>query len=348
MSFWKQFSGKEKPLARKNVAKRDVDKLSKLLTEILSLDELHALCINLSVSFETLPGNSKSAKARELVLYFTRLPYTLDEFIQTCSQMHPDIPWHDPDSIEIQRPNKDKRMLMAQLLNYCFNVNELRALCLDLTINYDNLSGTSKRGKVLDLLGYFSRYPRNLDQVSQACSKLRPQAPWDAHQITRYEPYSRNTLVSLWQALLKYYDDEEAWTLGENLKVNYKYMPRLDQGGTARELVLYLARRERLNELVEVCTKQFPDFPWQETLNLQDIQKNEEDIPEHIEPMRLRQNLSSFSEVNLRDICFEMGIDYDNIAGSNQVGELVSLCERQGRIPELILRSRQTHPNLQW
>lgn len=325
----------------------EVAKLSRLLTNVLSLAQLRDLCSILDVRFEYLPGDSKAAKAEELVLYFTHPPRSLDQFIQTCSQLYPDIPWDDPDSIESQSPNTD-RVTMLKLINYCFNVNELRDLCLDLAINYDNLPGANKQGKVIDLVAHYSRFPRNLDQLRQACTKLRPNAPWESEKITKYEPYSRSALVKLRWMLEERFDDAEVRKLGEDLGVNYKYFPRLDERGTAREIISYLARRERLHELVETCTHQFPDVPWQETLDLSEEQQSDEKVPEPIESISLRQNLSSFSEDNLRDICFEMGIDYDNIAGLNQVGELISYCKRRGRIPELVVISRRLHPDIQW
>lgn len=328
--------------------KDEVAKMSKLLTNVFSLAELRNLCFDIGVEYDWLPGDSKAAKAEELVLYFTRSPRSLDEFIQSCSQLHPDIPWDNPDSIESQPPNRARARSILQLINYCFNVNELRDLCLNLGINYDDLPGANKRGKILELVKHYSRFPRNLDQLKQACAKLRPNAPWDTQKITKYEPYNRRALLNLRWALLEHLDEKGVQKLGDKLRVDYKIMPRLDEGGTARELVLYLARRERLDELVEACAYQFPEFAWQEVFDLSEEQRSDEEMHEPVEAMRLRQNLSSFSENNLRDICFEMGIDYDNIAGLNQVGELVSYCDRQERISELVTISKRLHPELHW
>jgi hypothetical protein len=48
---------------------------------------------------------------------------------------------------------------------------------------------------------------------------------------------------------------------------------------------------------------------------------------------------SSFSPDELRDLCFEMGIDYDALPGegkSARARELVAYCQRHGRLPELV------------
>jgi hypothetical protein len=134
-------------------------KLSRLLTNVFSLDELHDLCLKLNVNYDTVPGETKAAKATSLVLYCTRPPRSIDEFIQACSRIHPDIPWDDPDSIESKSPSADRRMSLYRIINYCFNANELRDLCFDLGIDYEDLPRAQKSARVRELVSYYSRYP---------------------------------------------------------------------------------------------------------------------------------------------------------------------------------------------
>jgi hypothetical protein len=53
-----------------------------------------------------------------------------------------------------------------------------------------------------------------------------------------------------------------------------------------------------------------------------------------------------FNDDELRDLCFELGIDYESLTGSGKSAkarELVSFCERHGRFADLEQVSRQLH-----
>lgn len=68
--------------------------------------------------------------------------------------------------------------------------------------------------------------------------------------------------------------------------------------------------------------------------------------------VKLKQNLSAaFSDAELREICFDLGIDYDEIQRENKrefVVELIMHFERRGRLSELVNACRQLRPNLSW
>jgi hypothetical protein len=58
-----------------------------------------------------------------------------------------------------------------------------------------------------------------------------------------------------------------------------------------------------------------------------------------------------FSEDDLRDLCFEMSIDYDNLPGSgkrNKARELVLYCEHRNITADLIARCREQRPHADW
>lgn len=67
---------------------------------------------------------------------------------------------------------------------------------------------------------------------------------------------------------------------------------------------------------------------------------------------QLRERLDhSFDEEELRTLTFELGIGYDNIAGSTKAGktrELVAALDRQGRIPELVALCARNRPHIDW
>lgn len=69
-------------------------KLHKILTERFSDEELRALCFYLIVDYENLPGEGKTAKARELIAFCER-HNRVTELIQLGQKTRPDISWED-------------------------------------------------------------------------------------------------------------------------------------------------------------------------------------------------------------------------------------------------------------
>ena len=67
---------------------------------------------------------------------------------------------------------------------------------------------------------------------------------------------------------------------------------------------------------------------------------------------KLRQLLvSHFSESELRDICFDLGVDYEDLPGeskSDKARELVTYFERRGCVPELVEKCAQLRANVKW
>jgi formylglycine-generating enzyme required for sulfatase activity len=59
----------------------------------------------------------------------------------------------------------------------------------------------------------------------------------------------------------------------------------------------------------------------------------------------------TFGEGDLRTLCFELGLDYDDLpAGgrSDKARDLILLCERTGRLDELLTLCRQKRPHIDW
>lgn len=69
-------------------------------------------------------------------------------------------------------PAKLRRILLSS-----FNESELRDLCFDLRVDYDNLPGQSKADKARELVAYFDRRGR-LAELIKVCYQLRPNASW--------------------------------------------------------------------------------------------------------------------------------------------------------------------------
>jgi len=239
---------------------------------------------------------------------------------------------------------------LTQVLGYCFNENELRDLCLDLGLDYDDLPGAARAAKVRELVQYYMRPPRSVNELIKICRELRPNAPWDTPTANGYEPYKPATLAELREMLTEHLDEGQVRELCTELEVDYRRLPGADRGGTARELVLYLARRGRLLELVETCSQRHPDVPWMNLLDRAgDEQTGTKTSVLSVDLDKLCQALSTqFSDDQLRDLCLELGMDFDDLPGPDKVTELVMYFRRRRRIPELAEASARLRPDVPW
>jgi len=77
-----------------------------------------------------------------------------------------------------------------------------------------------------------------------------------------------------------------------------------------------------------------------------------QEAPAKVEPAKLRKNLVKyFSDSELRDLCFDLGVNYDDLPGlgkGDKARELIAYLERRGRIFELVEACRQRRPNESW
>ena len=58
-----------------------------------------------------------------------------------------------------------------------------------------------------------------------------------------------------------------------------------------------------------------------------------------------------FDEEELRDLCFDLGVDYDDLRGEGKASkarELVSHLDRRGRLADLASAGKQMRPDIAW
>jgi hypothetical protein len=72
-----------------------------------------------------------------------------------------------------------------------------------------------------------------------------------------------NPLARVRELVAERFDEEELRTLCYDLDVDYDSLAATGKGGKARELVAYLERYQRIDELVAVGQQQRPDIDWQ-------------------------------------------------------------------------------------
>ena len=175
-----------------------------------------------------------------------------------------------PGWIEIvgERISTQKHLarLRQNLVDY-FNDEQLRTLCFDLEIDYENLPAQAKAGKAKELVAELERTSRTSELV-EICSRLRPHVSWN--DILKAYPQASHSpkrpapkhLAALRQSLVDYFSDEELRSLCFDLGIDYENLPAQAKAGKARELVVELERAGRVSELVEICSRLRPSVSW--------------------------------------------------------------------------------------
>jgi fructoselysine-6-P-deglycase FrlB-like protein len=158
--------------------------------------------------------------------------------------------------------------------------------------------------------------------------------------------------------LAEHLDESQMRDLCASMGVDYGSLPGAGKDDKARELVLRLAHRGRSAELVAACMGLRPDVAWEQALAATEDESPVQAAPQKVAQVKLsprvkltRMMTSHFDEAQLRDLCSELGADYDNLAGqgkSGKVRELVISFERRGRTPDLVEACARRRPDLDW
>lgn len=80
-------------------------------------------------------------------------------------------------SQDILSPKTSEKARLRQLVAAAFNLDELRALCFDMGIDYEDIPGESKMRKIIELISYFGRQ-NSIVQLIQYLSLARPNVIW--------------------------------------------------------------------------------------------------------------------------------------------------------------------------
>ncbi len=67
---------------------------------------------------------------------------------------------------------------LRQVLVEYFSEGDIKILCFDLGVDFDNLSGENKGEKIIDLIERLVRLNRILELIDR-CNEMRPNIPWD-------------------------------------------------------------------------------------------------------------------------------------------------------------------------
>jgi hypothetical protein len=72
------------------------------LVDCFSEEELHTLCFDMGLDYESLPAIGKAGKAREIVAYFERTN-SISGLVEQCRRLRPNGPWDEtPERLRLQ------------------------------------------------------------------------------------------------------------------------------------------------------------------------------------------------------------------------------------------------------
>jgi tetratricopeptide (TPR) repeat protein len=106
----------------------ELAKLRQNLVKHFNNEELNTLSFDLGVDYELLPGDSKEAKARELILYLERRG-GVDELIKKCYELRPKVSWEEmPESTRERVPQSTRFVLGIEVDRFDDEVGEIKRL----------------------------------------------------------------------------------------------------------------------------------------------------------------------------------------------------------------------------
>ena len=80
--------------------------------------------------------------------------------------------------MEVNKSDIRANTYYRRILTQRFNEVELRTLCFDLGIDYEDLPSVGKAGKARELVGFLHRHER-IAELLKVGKKIRPEISWD-------------------------------------------------------------------------------------------------------------------------------------------------------------------------
>jgi hypothetical protein len=161
----------------------------------------------------------------------------------------------------------------------------------------------------------------------------------EKHMATKEEIIHQQTLLTAYRRNLAHYLTQQA-VLGE------AYVPPIIIQGIrdARENI------RRVKSILRGWNVPVVDHPD----DRDDVPPSldEQQTPQKVDRVRLRRILAEyFNDDELRDLSFDMSIDYESLPGvgkASKARELIAFVERYGRFQDLVEHTRSLRPNIIW
>lgn len=137
---------------------------------------------------------------------------------------------------------------------------------------------------------------------------------------------------TLYRLLLDNFTEAELMNQAQTLNVDYRKLPGTSFGAKSRELIVYLQRRGRLDELLAACKQARPNVDWSEVRvdDAETIVSRPISTKSYKPPRDTRQPkpaeeisdisvflLDELSKSELIEICFDAGIEFEDFPGLN-------------------------------
>ncbi len=240
-----------------------------------------------------------------------------------------------------------------QFLNDFFDKDELSSLCFSMGIDLDGeLAGETKNKKIISLI----KLIQNNDLIPQFVKQViqeRPREAIDDFNGIVFEKRSQNFALSnilreknkenlqLCEYIDFHLDAEELETLCFDLKIDYENL----EGANKKTKILNLlnfSNQQQHREIIDYLLAKRPFVLW-------DKLGEENRIPEFLDIEQLRHFLKErFSKMELKNLTFELGIDFENLAGSTTntiANSLFGYFNRREMIWLLLAKIREHRPN---
>ncbi|MCP4353498.1 MAG: hypothetical protein GY795_49240 [Desulfobacterales bacterium] len=267
---------------------------------------------------------------------------------------------------------------LLQILTKYFNEKELRDICLNLNIDYDNLPD---RDKSKGLIAYVMQHHRFFEFVKMI-QQLRPEYSWDVWPETKTE----NPLAAdeLYRILDEGFGMGDLRTLCFYLHLDYNSLPEKGKKDKARELIIYFNQQNRITDLIRMA-RQFNPYQfkkhWLETTK-EPSSSLQNTFPEHLAevfkvlqdaqysqisqvrdsalraeiliypdllPSLYKKICESFDLSKFKDLCLSLDVDFDQIAGdvlNDKVRELIIKYFNSDQLDNLIAIVRYHCPHI--
>jgi hypothetical protein len=283
------------------------------LTQRFDWSELQELCLYLDVDFDLLAGQGKTAKARELIRYFERAG-KLDMLVALIESQRPGT-----IAVAIPPPPPSETSSLSALLNEHWSFEKFAELCQYLEWNPDNLGlSVGKRDQMRRLIRVMQSQNR-LDHLRLAMGRFRPDlldvaAESERTLITRFDIPQMEMLcfdlsADLWNGLLTSFDKRML----------------------AQYMTGYFVSRDALSDLIEGVI-----FPERAGSNRYEI--------------FLRRRLTErMSSEQLREVCFYVAVNWDDLAGESLNSKICALIDhflRRARVGELMVKIADVWPTI--
>ncbi|MCA9994773.1 MAG: HEAT repeat domain-containing protein, partial [Anaerolineales bacterium] len=257
-----------------NSSPADIKRISEIIENHFNIDELHDLCFLLQIDYDALGGIGKRGKIRELIMYCERHE-RLPELVKAVSARRPNVDLSlTRDSVPTASlPQSSKESFdaydLAALrarLDEAFDESELRNLCWELRINYEELLGSYKSDKVRELIAYCQRRGR-LQDLQIISALKRPQIDWyrttpQTSSVESQPEQLQVNLEQLYRVIARVFSTEDIKTLCFDLAIDYEALEGIGKSGKVAELVKYCERQSRISQLVNKCMEFRPDIDW--------------------------------------------------------------------------------------